>query len=216
EVPTNSERVRFYMNRLDVSNPSAPLLDPPVNTPGAVVTFDEMSGRAVTLDYLEAYGGPVVRLVDTGPASLDSAIILGSTALEANQDVFSVVQGDNRVFAAVQMPVRTWLADTDCLHNPDCVIPPTEQPLIVLGGFRTGRFETGRITLNPALLIAGGRSAMVSVGSQLLVVDAADVSAPRIVDQFDVPSAPQLLESVHGVAIALSRYGGVQVFPLPK
>ncbi len=48
----DSGRVRYYLDRLDVSNPSAPKLLAKVNIPGQVVHFDGKTGRAVTMDYV--------------------------------------------------------------------------------------------------------------------------------------------------------------------
>jgi len=47
-----SGRVRYYLDRLDVSEPSAPKLLAKVNIPGQVVHFDGKNGRAVTMDYV--------------------------------------------------------------------------------------------------------------------------------------------------------------------
>lgn len=53
ESPTNPERVRFYVNRIDVSNASAPVAAPSVNVPGSPVAFDATSSNVVTVDYLD-------------------------------------------------------------------------------------------------------------------------------------------------------------------
>ena len=62
-----SGRVRYYLDRIDVSNPQKPVLLPQVNIPGNVVHFDGDTQRIVTIDYLfdekpardwdECYGG---------------------------------------------------------------------------------------------------------------------------------------------------------------
>lgn len=44
-------KVRFYVDRVDVSNPAVPVADAPVNVPGALVAVDGPSGRVLTLDY---------------------------------------------------------------------------------------------------------------------------------------------------------------------
>jgi hypothetical protein len=43
---------RFFLDRLDVSNPDLPLLLPPVNIPGSVLAFDADSGSLLTLETL--------------------------------------------------------------------------------------------------------------------------------------------------------------------
>jgi len=47
----NSGRVRYYLDRIDVSNPSKPRVLDSVNIPGGVVDFNEKTGRIVTVDY---------------------------------------------------------------------------------------------------------------------------------------------------------------------
>lgn len=53
ESPTNPARVRFYLDRLDVTNPNRPMLLPALNVPGSPVAFDAKGSRAVTVDYLK-------------------------------------------------------------------------------------------------------------------------------------------------------------------
>jgi len=49
--PTNANKVRFYVDRIDMSAPNNPQLLAPVNVPGSLVAFDEGSSNAVTADY---------------------------------------------------------------------------------------------------------------------------------------------------------------------
>jgi uncharacterized secreted protein with C-terminal beta-propeller domain len=49
--PNNSKSVRFYLDRVDVSDPSDPRVLPSVNIPGSLLAFDNASSRAVTVDY---------------------------------------------------------------------------------------------------------------------------------------------------------------------
>jgi len=50
-LPDDPSRVRFYLDRLDVQDPSAPVLAEPVNVPGIVAGYDAPSGRAITVDF---------------------------------------------------------------------------------------------------------------------------------------------------------------------
>jgi len=47
-------RVRYFLDRIDVSDPAKPKLLEKVNIPGGIIDFDSASGRVVTLDYLES------------------------------------------------------------------------------------------------------------------------------------------------------------------
>jgi hypothetical protein len=48
---TNPDRVRFFVDRVDVSDASNPRALPKVNVPGSLVAFDAESSNAVTTDY---------------------------------------------------------------------------------------------------------------------------------------------------------------------
>jgi uncharacterized secreted protein with C-terminal beta-propeller domain len=49
--PTNADNVRFYLDRIDLTDASAPVVQEPVNIPGSLLAYDADSGRALTLDY---------------------------------------------------------------------------------------------------------------------------------------------------------------------
>lgn len=44
-------KARFYLDRVDVSDPAAPALLPKVNVPGSLVSFDAQSNHLLTVDY---------------------------------------------------------------------------------------------------------------------------------------------------------------------
>lgn len=44
-------RVRFYLDRIDISDPGKPVLLPSINIPGSVAAYDAEHGRALTVDY---------------------------------------------------------------------------------------------------------------------------------------------------------------------
>jgi hypothetical protein len=50
-VAGNPGRVRFYMDRIDVSNPAAPRFIGKVNVPGSLFAWEPVTGRAITVDY---------------------------------------------------------------------------------------------------------------------------------------------------------------------
>jgi hypothetical protein len=49
--PINSSAVRFFLDRVDVSDPSDPELLDPVNIPGSLLAYDHESSRALSVDY---------------------------------------------------------------------------------------------------------------------------------------------------------------------
>ena len=59
--PTNSNAVRFYLDRVDVSDAGKPELMDPVNIPGSLLAYDHETSRALTVDY------QYVRIEDISP-----------------------------------------------------------------------------------------------------------------------------------------------------
>lgn len=51
-IDNDSGQRRYFLDRIDVSDPAKPRLLAPVNIPGSVASFDHSSGRLVTLDYV--------------------------------------------------------------------------------------------------------------------------------------------------------------------
>lgn len=78
--PDRAGSVRFYLDRVDVSDPSRPEVLPRVNVPGSLLAFDAEQGRAITVDYRmdvttgvtasECYQSPGARF-DPGQVSYD-------------------------------------------------------------------------------------------------------------------------------------------------
>ncbi|AUX35775.1 MULTISPECIES: beta-propeller domain-containing protein [Sorangium] len=50
-LPDDPSKARFYLDRIDVSDPSSPVVRTPVNVPGSLLAFDGALGRALTVDY---------------------------------------------------------------------------------------------------------------------------------------------------------------------
>src|SRR5690606_33223648 len=53
--PDNANNVRFYLDRVDLSEPQAPKLLDAVNIPGSLLAYDAEQSRALTVDYYDAY-----------------------------------------------------------------------------------------------------------------------------------------------------------------
>lgn len=47
----DATKARFYLDRIDVSNPAAAVLLPKINVPGSLVSLDATSGHLLTVDY---------------------------------------------------------------------------------------------------------------------------------------------------------------------
>lgn len=70
---TNSDgtRGRFYLDRFDLSDPGAPVALPKVNVPGALVSFDASSGRAITSEQVRVVADLTYDACTTRFASAD-------------------------------------------------------------------------------------------------------------------------------------------------
>lgn len=49
--PTNANAVRFYLDRVDLSEAGEPVVIDPVNIPGSLLAYDDAEKRALTIDY---------------------------------------------------------------------------------------------------------------------------------------------------------------------
>lgn len=124
--PTDSERVRFYANRIDVSNPAQPKAMAPVNVPGSLIAFDAKSSNAMTADYeavtiknvsnqdcYTKYGSwefvqnendevgtcsTMRHTVNLVKLGERFASLLGSKQLDKGQGISQVAQGEDRLF----------------------------------------------------------------------------------------------------------------------
>jgi hypothetical protein len=51
EQVLDSDKVRFYLDQIDLSNPAAPKALDPINIPGSLLRFDAARGELLTIDY---------------------------------------------------------------------------------------------------------------------------------------------------------------------
>jgi hypothetical protein len=121
-VPDQPGRVRYYLDRIDVSDPYAPRMLPAINIPGTAIHFNGSTNELVTLDYsdtLEQATSPEDCYMrgawgwfDTIPAechvtrrSLNSLVLDGDTAtlkstlpLDDARRMQNIAVSDNRIF----------------------------------------------------------------------------------------------------------------------
>lgn len=50
-LPNDPSKVKFYLDRVNIADPSSPVLAPSVNVPGSLAAWDNPSSRALTVDY---------------------------------------------------------------------------------------------------------------------------------------------------------------------
>ena len=106
-IPGENEWVRYYMNRLDVSDPYNPQFSPPVNIPGSILDVNLSSGRIVTEDYQWNYNWDLSRSVAVSQLYGNVAVLRGTVSLpqQAGQ-VF--IDGNKGMFS-----INRWWYDED-------------------------------------------------------------------------------------------------------
>jgi uncharacterized secreted protein with C-terminal beta-propeller domain len=96
--PDDHDWVRYYMSRLDLSDPYDPVLLPPVNVPGVVVDANLTQGRIVTEDFQW-------RTDDTIERSINVCQLFGNVAVLRGREILPddasrlLVDGDRALFA---------------------------------------------------------------------------------------------------------------------
>jgi uncharacterized secreted protein with C-terminal beta-propeller domain len=196
-VDDGSKRVRYFLDRLDVSDPSAPKLLPQINIPGQVVHFDGEEKRLVTLEYTysEQQGLSREKCYGQGNrAYLDEQSVCRIYRRRANALVLegdsarrvSMVEldGDKRSSGSISVTNQRLFVTTHPVraeYSPG----PSEQQLETFAFSDGGQF----VRLPPLELEGTGywgglsardaRAFMSSQGS-LTVIDTADTEAPKL------------------------------------
>lgn len=175
--PVASGRVRFYLDRVDISNPRAPVALPKVNVPGSLVAYDAESSNAITGDYRQVrlettyetcyqeYGGswqPGALSVNyEGPGECtvveqtlrlvhvedDGATVLDSETLGLGEIVNATALGDDRLFLTIGRPYYYYYGDIGYGGYYSSFNERT-LPVMVLSGLRSGVFQSARIELD--------------------------------------------------------------------
>jgi hypothetical protein len=118
----DSGRVRYYLDRIDLSNPDRPVVLPKVNIPGTALHFNGETGELITVDYLKsneagrswedcssrgAYGyyQEQGRYCEVYRRSLNALVLQGNRAVRTSQlwldqtrRVNNIAVSDTRVF----------------------------------------------------------------------------------------------------------------------
>lgn len=147
-----SGRVRYFLDRIDVSNPDRPVLLPKVNIPGTAVHFNGETGELVTVDYemrreagtdwndcsvRGAYGyyNESYRHCEVYRRTLNALVLEGDRAVRTSQlwldqtrRVANIAVSDNRVFFTT-----TEFPDPQSYYSPVAVstgsAAPEQQPV---------------------------------------------------------------------------------------
>jgi hypothetical protein len=248
-------RARFYLDRVDLSQPATPKLASKVNVPGSLLHYDQANNRLLTSElqrtvvekstaeactkrfayadfrYPDNYNWTnvdtasvvgtctgyqqklhLVRFVDGGAVRDDTYV------LPEDQILSSSSMGDGRVAAVVGHSFSYGYLVGDCFdcgygYGYGSVARPSE--LLTLGGFDTGRFVTGHLSVGtnnnpwwgfwgaPPVYMHGTR-ALVQSQTDSLIVDLTDVAAPSLLRK----------QPLYGYASDLSASGNMVLLSL--
>ncbi len=232
EEPVNdgTGRVRYYLDRLDVSDPENPVLLPAVNIPGSVVHFDQDTGRVVTIDYLleeraaqewsdcydnnhSGYFDEADHVCRTYKRRLNSLTLDGDVAKRVSQSLIdgdvwasSVAVSDERVFSLTQEwrenapPHRT--IHTMAFEDDGSLRKLPDVELDTLGYSWWGQ------------LVARDDRAFMAGSNTLTVIDARGDSTPKVQDHDMAGWSCNSLEVRDDTAYCALGQFGVAAFPL--
>ncbi len=239
EVVDYAGRVKYYLDRIDVSDPENPQLLEPINIPGSVVHFDADDNQIITLDYVrdviptedfdacyqqspyayfdESLGECNVfqRTLNSLSLEDDKARRLSSVLIDDDWRTTAVAVSDERVFIAQQLV-------------PDPEEPATGVLPKRMKAYRTtadAEFqEIANMPLEEELyspygtggLRARGRRAFDASAGQMLVLDTVDAMSPRV-SRHEMPGyACSALEVAEEKAYCALGTRGVEIFDLAE
>ncbi|WP_437742719.1 hypothetical protein WMF39_45560 [Sorangium sp. So ce1504] len=183
-LPDDPSRARFYLDRIDVADPSAPVVRAPVNVPGSLLAFDGASSRLLTTDYETvetpvagreacAHGfasnaafTPAAAGDDAGPGVCRGTrrtlklLDLGDTSARLLDE--SPVDDAVAVMKALAGEGRAFLSVEGAAHGG-------RSSILVAGGLQEGSLKTA--TQEVAGFSHGSGSLLLADGARLLVVD---------------------------------------------
>ncbi|CAN98617.1 hypothetical protein sce8447 [Sorangium cellulosum So ce56] len=209
-LPDDPSRARFYLDRIDVADPSSPVVRAPVNVPGSLLAFDGASSRLLTTDY-ETVETPVVgreacarafasNAAFTPAAAGDDAgpgvcrgtrrtlklLDLGDTSAQLLDE--SPMDDTAAVMKALAGENRAFLSVEDAGHDG-------RSSILVAGGLQEGSLNTATQEVagfdpsyGPLLLADGARLLVVdNYWPTLSVLDATDLTALSFETKSELP-----------------------------
>ena len=237
--------VRYYLDRLDVSDPAHPQLLPPINMPGTLVHFLPATGELVTVDYelgsepgteqadcqyRGAYGSydyeandcsVFYRRLNSLVLAGDRALLRSQVPLDRSRHASNLAASDARVFFTTsQFPPPFNPVTSD--HGPDAQLPSEVQ-------LESLRLEQGRLVALPSLvlrsvpndgaysglLLAQGDRALEIAVGSLRAIGSADPLAPVQLSQPVPDNELSMLEFVGNKAYAAISTRGIEIIELP-
>jgi hypothetical protein len=173
-IPGQPGQVKYYLDRIDVSNPYLPNMLPEINIPGTAIHFNADTNELVTLDYQEAverasnwedcaargyYGSFEERsaVCRVTRRSINSLVLEGDRAVRTSQQLLdrsrrtgNIAVSDNRIFYTTSdFPVYSSNRDAPAMTiggaSGQNPIAPVEMSAVTLETLRLGGGELTRL-----------------------------------------------------------------------
>jgi hypothetical protein len=186
-VPEQPGKIRFFLDRIDVSNPAAPQVLPKINVPGSPLRFDAETGSLVSVDYKktvtpaktweECYGNgayyygsygkwfdyengacvSISKSLRLSSIKNDKATLLDTLALDADGSWMQQV-----TFAKDRLFGMTYSVDAATGVNT--------QRIVSIAGFNAGKFQPGELLLETGKAWYYGSYGIVGVSGESAVL----------------------------------------------
>lgn len=210
----STTQAKYYLDRIDVSDPYAPRLLPPINVPGVVIHFDAASGSIVTRDVQER-GTELNTLTLDG----DQAVRTSRLELDDTRWIQRMAVSDSRVFYLSVARERALPEQADPAYSYEVT------PLLL----ESIAFDSGVLVPLPAqelrdinrnsfsyygALYARGERAFEFFGAEATVIDTFDPSAPKRLTRGWQGFGCQSLEIAGDEAYCAAGDAGVEVIDL--
>ncbi len=166
-------KVRFYLDRIDVTLPLVPVLLEKINVPGSLVAFDRSSSNLVTVDYdrvqfpstlsecyARGYDATFDTYADVDPDAWGEEVGL-CTVLDRKLQLSHVEEGsgDVELLETLDMPVgwlsglhvgddRIFFSSNHYTYDYETQTEQYDAKLHVIGGIRAGELETAAAPLD--------------------------------------------------------------------
>ncbi|WP_437927872.1 beta-propeller domain-containing protein [Sorangium sp. So ce291] len=183
-LPGDPSRARFYLDRVDVADPSSPVVRASVNVPGSLLAFDGASRRLLTMDYENAET-PVVGREACARAFASNAAFTpevagddaGPGVCRGMRRALKLVDlGDTSAELRDERPVGDTVAVVQALAGEDRAFlsvedgaPGATPAILVACGLREGSLKTA--TQETAGLDHRSGSLLLADGARLLVIN---------------------------------------------
>jgi hypothetical protein len=177
-VPGNPSQVKYYLDRIDVSDVYHPEMLPSINIPGSAIHFNSETNELVTLDYQETveltaspedcYGRGAWGYYDNSPRachvtrrSLNSLVIEGDRAVRKSQLLLdrtrrtgNIAVSDNRIFyTTTDFTANGGYAVIDVAGGGTPATPPPTSPVtlesLLMDGGRLTRLPSQELRRTP-------------------------------------------------------------------